>query len=92
MNVPDLHEVHDLTVQPVQYQFLIKCHQPLWLKHKSKILHWDWSSNMYVRGKPKASAISKIRCKAVCKYLLQCDQLVMKQGVLHQIYTTNAVE
>ena len=36
--------------------------------------------------------ISKIRCKAVCKYLLQFDQLVLKQGVLHPIYITNDVE
>ena len=36
--------------------------------------------------------ISKIRCKAVCKYLLQFNQLVLKQGVLHCIYITNDVE
>ena len=42
--------------------------------------------------KPKGLVISKIRCKAVCKYLLQFDQLVLKQGVLHQMYITNDVE
>ena len=42
--------------------------------------------------KPKGLAISKIRCKAVQKYLLQFDWLVMKQGVLHWIYITNDVE
>ena len=42
--------------------------------------------------KSKGSVISKIRCKAVCKYLLQFDQLVLKQGVLHQIYITNDIE
>ena len=42
--------------------------------------------------KPKGLVISKIRCKAVHKYLLQFDQLVLKQGVLHQIYITNDVE
>ena len=36
--------------------------------------------------------ISKIRCKAVHEYLLQFDQLILKQGVLHQIYITNDVE
>ena len=47
---------------------------------------------MCVRGKPKDSAISKIRCKAVQKYLLQFNWLVMKQGLLHQIYITHDVE
>ena len=42
--------------------------------------------------KPKGLVISKIRRKAVYKYLLQFDQLVLKQGVLHQIYITNDVE
>ena len=36
--------------------------------------------------------ILKIICKAACKYLLQFDRLVLKQGVLHQIYTSNDVE
>ena len=36
--------------------------------------------------------ISKIRCKAVWKYLLQFDKLVLKQGVLHCIYISNDVE
>ena len=33
--------------------------------------------------KPKASAIAKIKSKAVRKYLLQFDKLTMKKGVLH---------
>ena len=33
--------------------------------------------------KPKGLVIAKIRCKAAWKYLLQCDRLVLKQGVLH---------
>ena len=33
--------------------------------------------------KPKGLVIAKIRCKAVQKYLLQFDRLVLKQGVLH---------
>ena len=36
--------------------------------------------------------ISKLRCKAVHKYLLQFHYLILKQGVLHQIYITNDVE
>ena len=42
--------------------------------------------------KPKSSVIVKIRCKAAQKYLLQIDRLVLKQGVLHQIYISNDVE
>ena len=42
--------------------------------------------------RPKGLVISKIRCKAVCKYMLQFNHLVLKQGVLHQIYITSDVE
>ena len=42
--------------------------------------------------KPKGSVTAKIRCKAACKYLLQFDCLVLKQGFLHQIYIINDVE
>ena len=42
--------------------------------------------------KPKGSMISKIKCKAVQKYLLQFIWLVMKQGVLHWIYLSSDVE
>ena len=42
--------------------------------------------------KPKGSVISKIRCKAAQKYLLQFDHLVLKQGVLYWIYVINDVE
>ena len=42
--------------------------------------------------KPKGLVISKIKCKASRKYLLQFDHLVLKQGVLHQIYFINDLE
>ena len=42
--------------------------------------------------KPKGSVIVKIKCKSAHKYLLQFDRLVLKQGVLHQIYISNDVE
>ena len=42
--------------------------------------------------KPKGSVITKIKCKAAHKYLLQFDRLVLKQGVLHCIYISNDVE
>ena len=38
------------------------------------------------------TSAAKIRCKVVEKYLLQFNHLVMKQGLLHQIYITNDVE
>ena len=44
------------------------------------------------RKKLKISAISKIKSKAVQKYLLQFDRLTFKQGVLHQLYINNDVE
>ena len=42
--------------------------------------------------KPKTSAITKVKSKAVWKYLLQFDQLTLKKGVLHQLYINNDVE
>ena len=42
--------------------------------------------------KLKSLAISKIKSKAVRKYLLQFDRLTFKQGVLHQLYINNDVE
>ena len=42
--------------------------------------------------KPYGLVISKIRCKALHKYSLQFNWLLLKQGVLHQIYITNDVE
>ena len=42
--------------------------------------------------KPKTSAITKMKSKAVRKYLLQFEQLTLKKGVLHQLYINNDVE
>ena len=42
--------------------------------------------------KPKGLTIAKIRWKAAWKYLLQFDRLVLRKGVLHQIYISNDVE
>ena len=42
--------------------------------------------------KPKTSAITKVKPKAVRKYLLQFDQLTLKKGVLHCFYINNDVE
>ena len=42
--------------------------------------------------KPKTLAITKIKSKAVRKYLLQFEQLTLKKGVLHCLYINNDVE
>ena len=42
--------------------------------------------------KPKTSAITKMKSKAVRKYLLQFEQLTLKKGVLHRLYINNDVE
>ena len=47
---------------------------------------------LHLEKKLKTSAISKIKSKAVQKYLLQYDRLTFKQGVLHQLYINNNVE
>ena len=42
--------------------------------------------------KPKTSAITKLKSKAVRKYLLQFERLTLKKGVLHRLYINNDVE
>ena len=42
--------------------------------------------------KLKTSAITKVKSKAVRKYLLQFDWLTLKKGVLHWLYINNDVE
>ena len=44
------------------------------------------------REKLKSLAITKIKSKAVWKYLLQFDRLISKQGVLHCLYISDDVE
>ena len=39
-----------LQLRPVQSQFSIRCHWPLWPKPKQKILCWDWSFHLYIGG------------------------------------------
>ena len=41
---------------------------------------------------PKTSAITKMKSKAVRKYLLQFKRLTLKKGVLHRLYINNDVE
>ena len=42
--------------------------------------------------KPKSSAIAKIKSKAVRKYLCKPIRLIMKKGMLHQLFINNDVE
>ena len=82
-----------LQFRPVQSQFLIRCQQPLWPKSKAKTSVLGLVIPFVHKGvKPKGSVIAKIKCQAAHKYLLQFDHLVLKQGVLHQIYIINDVE
>ena len=46
-------EYPPLLFRLVQSQFSIRCHQPLLLKHKPKILYWDWSFHMCIREETK---------------------------------------
>ena len=76
-NVPELHAVPDLTVQ-------ISAVSATMAKAQTKDSVLGLVIPFMHKGeKPKGLVISKIRCKAVHKYLLQFDQLVLKQGVLH---------
>ena len=82
-----------LLYRTVQSQSSVRYHWPLWPKHRAKILYWHWlSSYVHKRNKPKCSAISKIRCKAVQRYLLQFDLLEMQIGMLHWLYIAYDVE
>ena len=42
--------------------------------------------------KPKTSTITKIKSKAMQKYLLQFDRLTIKNGMLHQLYINSDVD
>ena len=91
MNVPKLHEVSDLTVQTSAVSVLDQVSPATMPESQSKdsVL----GHPICVKGKkPKGVPISTIRCKALCTYLLQIGQLVMKQVVLHWIYITNNIE
>ena len=90
VNVSKLHEVPDLAVQTS----VVSVFNQVSLATIAKAQTKDSVLGLVIAqgGKPKGSVISNIRCKAVHKYLFQFDWLVMKQQVLHRIYTTNYVE
>ena len=92
-NGPEFHAVPDFTVQTSAVSIFHQVSLATVAKAQTK----DSVLGLVIPFickvvKPKESVISKIRCKAVCKYLLQFDHFLLKQGVLHQIYITNDVE
>ena len=74
MDVAELPEVTNLTVQTSAVSVfslvsLANMASNILAMTKHSVL-WLVIQYLHVRGLPKGSAISKIRCKAVCKYLL----------------------
>ena len=91
MNVPELPEVPDLTVQTSAVSVFNQVSPATMAKAQTKDSVLALVIQYVHKGdKPNGSAISKIR--AVWRYLLQFDWMVMKQGVLHWVYIANDVE
>ena len=92
-NVPEFHAVPDLTVQTSAVSVFNQVPLATMAEAQSNNSVVGLVIPFVHKGvKPKGSVIAKIRCKAAQKYLLQFDHLVLKQGVLHQIYIINDVE
>ena len=84
INVPELPEVLNLTVQTSTVSVFDQVSQATMAEVQTK----DSVLGLFIQyvhkgDKQNGSAISKIKCEAAWKYLLQFYQLVMKQGVLH---------
>ena len=92
MNVPEFHAVSDLTVHISAVSVFDQVSLATMAEAQTKDSVLGLVIPYVHKGETKGSVISKIRCKAVCKYLLQFDNLILKQCVLHQIYITNDVE
>ena len=92
-NVPKFYAVPNLTVQTSAVSVFDQVPLATVAKAQSKDAVLGLVIPFICKGvKPKGSVISKIRCNAACKFLLQFDHLVLKQGVLHCIYVINDVE
>ena len=92
-NGPEFHAIPDLTVQTS----VVSDFDQVSLATMAKAPTKDSVLGLVIpfihkEVKPRGSVISKIRCKAVHKYLFQFYHLVLKEGVLHLIYITNYVE
>ena len=84
MNVPEGLEVPDHTVQTSAVSVFNQMSLVTMAKAQTKDSVLGLGIQyVHKEDKPKGSPISKIRCKAVQKYLLQFDQLVMKHDMLH---------
>ena len=91
--MPECHAIPDLTVQTSAVSVFDQVPPATMAEAKLKDPVLGLVIPFVHKGvKPKVSAIAKIRCKAARKYLLQFDRLVLKKGVLHQIYISNDVE
>ena len=91
-NVPEFYAVPDLTVQTSAVSVFNQVPLATMAEAQSKDSVLGLVIPFVHKGvKPKGSVIAKIRCKTAHKYLLQFDHLVLKQGVLHQIYIINDV-
>ena len=74
MNVPELHEVPNLTVQISAVSVFDQVSLATMVKAQAKDSVPGTGHPICAEGgKPKGSAISKIWCKAVRKYLLQFE-------------------
>ena len=92
-NVPKFYAVPDLTVQTSAVSVFDQVPPVTMAKAQSKDYVLALVIPFVHKGvKPKGLVIAKIRCKAVQKYLLQYDHLVLKHGVLHEIYIINDAE
>ena len=92
-NMPKCHAIPNLTVQTSAVSVFNQVPSAIMAKAQLKDSVLGLVIPFVRKGvKPKVLAIAKIRCKAARKYLLQFDRLVLKKGVLHQIYISNDVE
>ena len=84
-NGPKFHTVPNLTVQTSAVSVFDQMSPATIAEAQAKDSVLELVIPFIHKGvKQRVSVISKIRCKAAHKYLLQFDLLVLKQGVLHQ--------
>ena len=92
-NIPELPDVPNLTVQTNAVLTFDQVSLANMAKAQTKDSALELVIQYVFKGdKLKGFVISNICSKAVCKYLLQLDWLVLKQGVLHSVYIFNDVE
>ena len=92
VNVPKLYEVPDLTVQNSAVSVFDHVSLATMAKAHAKDSVLGLVIQYMHKGGTKGLSHFKIRCKTVHKYLLQFDQLMTGQGILHWIHITNNLE